>query len=87
MGLPDRSGIGGLAIEQNDGTEEGLALHAPLDIETSLMEGQNVEYNSVASISNTGPIEFVVPRDNECSFILNQTRLSGHFVVIGDNNE
>ena len=42
-------------------------------------------YNSVASISNTGPVEFLVPCDNECSFILNQTRLSGHFVVTNDD--
>ena len=81
MGLPEKSGIGGLAIEQNDGTEEGLALHAPLDVETALIEGSNVIYNSVAAITNTGPVEFLIPRDNECSFILNQTRLSGHFIV------
>ena len=81
MGLPAKGGIGGLAIEQNDGTEEGLALHAPLDVETALIDGSNVIYNSVASITNTGPIEFIVPRDNECSFILNQTRIHGHFIV------
>ena len=81
MGLPAKSGIGGLAVEQNDGTEEGLALHAPLDVETALIDGSNVIYNSVASITNTGPIEFIVPRDNECSFILNQTRIHGHFIV------
>ena len=81
MGLPEKSGIGGLAIEQNDGTEEGLALHAPLDVETALIEGSNVIYNSVAAITNTGPVEFLIPRDNECSFILNQTRLSGYFRV------
>ena len=81
MGLPAKSGIGGLAVEQNDGTEEGLALHAPLDVETALIDGSNVIYNSVASITNTGPVEFIVPRDNECSFILNQTRISGHFIV------
>ena len=32
MGLPDKSGIAGLAVEQNDGTESGLALHAPLKV-------------------------------------------------------
>ena len=85
MGLPDKSGIAGLAVEQNDGTESGLALHAPLEVETGLLEGANVIYNSVASITNTGPVEFLVPRDNECSFILSQTRLSGHFVVTDDD--
>ena len=86
--MPAKSGIGGLAVEQNDGTEEGLALHAPLDVETALIDGSNVIYNSVASITNTGPVEFIVPRDNECSFILNQTRLHGHFIVEdGDGEE
>ena len=72
-------------MEQNDGTESGLALHAPLEVETGLLEGAHVIYNSVASITNTGPVEFLVPRDNECSFILSQTRLSGHFVVTNDD--
>ena len=78
-------GIAGLAVEQNDGTESGLALHAPLEVETGLLEVAHVIYNSVASITNTGPVEFLVPRDNECSFILSQTRLSGHFVVTNDD--
>ena len=82
MGLPDKSGIAGLAVEQNDGTESGLA---PLEVETGLLEGAHIIYNSVASITNTGPVEFLVPRDNECSFILSQTRLSGHFVVTNDD--
>ena len=85
MGLPDKSGIAGLAVEQNHGTESGLALHAPLEVETGLLEGAHVIYNSLASITNTGPVEFLVPRDNKCSFILSQTRLSGHFVVTNDD--
>ncbi len=87
MGVPEKSGIAGLAVEQNDGTESGLALHSPLEVETGLLDGAHVIYNSVASITNTGPVEFLVPRDNECSFILNQTRLSGYFVVTNDDGE
>ena len=79
MGVPEKSGIAGLAVEQNDGMESGLALHMPLEVETGLLEGAHIIYNSVASITNTGPVEFLVPRDNECSFILNQTRLSRLF--------
>ena len=85
MGLPDKRAIAGLAVEQNDGTESGLELHAPLEVETGLLEWAHVIYNSVAAITNTGPVEFLVPRNNECSFILSQTRLSGHFVVTNDD--
>ena len=85
MGLPDKRGIARFAVEQNNGTESGLALHAPLEVETGLLEGAHVIYNSVASITNTGPVEFLFPRDNEYSFIMGQTRLSGHFVVSDDD--
>ena len=85
MGLPDKSRIAGFAVEQNDGTESGLALHAPLEVETGLLKGVHVIYNGVASITNTGPVEFLVPHDNECSFILSQTRLSSHLVVTNDD--
>ena len=79
--IPEKGGVGGLAVEQNDNTDEGLAVHALVDVETGLIDGANVIYHSVSPITNSGPIEFIVPRDNECSFILNQTRLSGYFVV------
>ena len=85
MGLPDKNRIAGLAVEQNDGTESGLALHASLEVEMGLLEGAHVIYNSVAPITNTGRVEFLVPRDNDCSFILSQTRLSGHFVVTNES--
>ena len=51
------------------------------NVEAGLIDGSNLIYHSVSPITNTGPIEFIVPRDNECSFILNLTRLSGHFIV------
>ena len=86
MGVTEKSGIAGLAVEQNDGTESGLALHTPLEVETGLLDGAHIIYNSVASITNTRPVEFLVPRD-ECSFILNQTRLSGYFVVTNDDGD
>ena len=87
MGIIEKSGVGGLAVEQNDHTERGLDVHAPLDVETGLMDGSNVIYNSASTVTNDSPVEFLIPRDNECSFILNQTRLSGHFIVTTEDNK
>ena len=42
MGVPEKSGIAGLAVEQNDGTESGLGLHSPLEVETGLLDGAHV---------------------------------------------
>ena len=77
----DKGGLGGLGHEQDDMTEEALDLHSALGVDTSLVKGMDVIYHSVSSVSNTGPIEFLVPRDEECSFILDQTRIFGHFIV------
>ena len=85
--IPEQGGVGGLAVEQNDNTDEGLAVHAPIEVETGLIDGRNVIYDSISPIANTGPIEFIVPRDNECFLILNQTRLSGYFIVENDKGE
>ena len=83
----EKGGIGGLAVEQDDFMEQALDLHAPLAQDTSLLSGSDVFYSSVTSVTNTGPIEFIIPRDEECSIILDQTRLIGHFVVKTDNGE
>ena len=61
MTIPERGGVGGLAVEQNDSTDKGLAVHSPIDVETGLIDGSNVIYHSVSPITNTGPIEFIVP--------------------------
>ena len=79
--MPEKGGIGGLGFEQDDLTEQALDLHAQLGVNISLEKGNDVIYNSVSSVTNTGPIEFIIPRDEECSIILDQTRLVGHFVV------
>ena len=85
--MTEKGGIGGLAVEQDDWFEQALNLHAPLAQDVSLMDGSDVFYNSVTSVTNTGPIEFIVPRDEECSIILDQTRLIGHFVVKTDDDQ
>ena len=74
--MTEKGGIRGLGFEQDDLTEQALDLHAPLGVDASLEKG-----NDVSSVTNTGPIEFIIPRDEEYSIILDQTRLVGHFVV------
>lgn len=54
MGVLPGAGIGGLAPEQNDWEEEGVVLHAPLDVETSLQDGADVVRSIKAGSSLTG---------------------------------
>ena len=83
----DKGGLGGLGHEQDDLTEEALDLRSPLGIDTSLTKGMDVIYHSVSSVTNSGPIEFLIPRDEECCFILDQTRIYGHFIVTKDMDD
>ena len=83
----DKGGLGGLGHEQDDLTEEALDLHSALGVDTSLSKGMDVIYHSVSSVTNSGPIEFLIPRDEECCFILDQTRIFGHFVVTKGTND
>ena len=85
--MSEKGGIGGLAVEQDDLIEQALDLHAPLGQDTSLLDERDVIYSSVMSVTNSGPIEFVIPRDEECSLILDQTRVIGHFVVKTDDEK
>ena len=81
----NRGGIAGLGFEQDDLIEPALDLHLPLGVDVSLEKVSDVIYDSVSSVTNAGPVEFLIPRDAECSFILDQTRLIGHFIVRQDN--
>ena len=83
----DKGGLGGLGHEQDDLTEEALDLHLPLGVDMSLDKGMDVIYHSVSSVTNTGPVEFLIPRDEECCFILDQTRIFGHFIVTKDTSD
>ena len=63
LGRLDKSRIAGLGVDQNDGTESGLALHAPLEVETGLLEGYSkakmarlhLDEMSAAGFSFIGP--------------------------------
>ncbi len=76
-----RGGIGGLNVEFNELKGESLDLHKPLEQEVDLISGRTVIYSSVSPIEETGDVEFHIPPDPECHFLLNQSRLEGYFVV------
>ncbi len=54
---------------------------------TDLISGRTVLYNSVTPVERLEDVTFPVPPEPKCAFILNQTRLEGHFVVKTDSGE
>ena len=80
-----RGGVGGLNVEINELRGKSLDLHLPPASETDLIKGRSVYYNSVSPVEGTEGVEFHIPADPECFFILNQARLEGHLTVEDDN--
>ena len=76
-----QSGVGGLNVEINELKSDSLDLHLPPEVQVDLEKGRSVVYNTVSPVEGLEEVEFHVPPDPECFFILNQTRIEGHFVV------
>ena len=77
-----RAGVGGLNVEINELKGKSLDLHTPLEAENDLMKGRSVCYSNVSPVEGLEGVEFQIPPDPECFFILNQARLEGLFVVL-----
>ena len=74
-------GIGGLDIYVNNFRGSALESHAPPLIRDDLIEGRTICLHPTTPSNGLEDIEFHSPPDPECSYILNQTRLSGYFIV------
>ena len=81
------SGVGGLNVDFDELQGDSLNAHATPLVDTDLISGRTVLYNSVTPVEDLEDVAFSVPSDPKCGFILNQTRLEGHFVVMTDDGE
>ena len=69
-------------MELNELKGQSLDVHLPPQIDDDLLSGRSVIYNTLSTVDDfSNDIEFHVPPDPECCFILNQSRLEGCFVV------
>ena len=81
----DSNRIGGLDVQLTELRGTSLEVHAPQAVDPDLISGRGVIYSSLTTVDETGDVEFNIPPDPECYFILNQSRLEGSFVVKNDN--
>ena len=80
--LSNTSGIGGFNLELKELRGNSLEVHLPPQTSADLIGGRSVVYNSLSTVDDfSEDIEFHVPPDPECCFVLNQSRLEGCFVV------
>ena len=80
-------GVSGLNADFDELQGDSLNAHATPFLDTDLISGRTVLYSSGTPVEHLEDVTFSVPPDPECAFILNQTRLEGHFVVKTDSGE
>ena len=80
--MSDNGGIAGLSVTEEQLLDSGLDLFQSIPVESSLLTGKSTEYLPLASITNEGPYEFYIPKDELCFFSLNQTRLVGNLQIL-----
>ena len=80
-------GVGGLTVDFDELQGDSLNAHATPYEDKDLISGRTVLYSSVTPVEDLEDVTFSIPSDPECAFVLNQTRLEGHFVVKTDSDE
>ena len=74
-------------MDFNELQGDSLNAHAtPLE-DGDLISGRSVLYSSVTPVEDLEDVTFSIPPDPECAFVLNQSRLEGHFVVATDDDK
>ena len=73
----DRSGIGTFINNEFEVTTSALDIFSVPPVDAVLKDGRTVYYYPVNAISNSGPFEFILPKDNESWTLLPLTRLEG----------
>ena len=79
------SGVGGLNVEIEELKGSSLELHLAPEVESDLLKGRCVSYNTVSVVEDTEGAEFHIPADPECFLVLNQARLLGSIEVRDDD--
>lgn len=75
--MTERIGVGTFVYNEEELTSSNLdVFHVP-NVDTTLRDGKTIYYYPTNSIENSGPFEFIIPKDPDAFTNLPQTRLEG----------
>lgn len=77
----DRLGIGTFIKSENELTSSCLDIFSVPPVDSALRDGKSVYYYPLNAISDSGPFEFVIPKDPESWTCLPLTRLEGELTI------
>lgn len=80
--MAEKIGLGTFINDETELTSHGLDLFSAPPVDSTLIEGVTVYYYPVGSVTDTGPYEFHIPKDNECYLYMPMSRLEGEAEVL-----
>lgn len=83
--MTDRLGVGTFVLNEEEQTTSQLAIFHIPNVDAVLKEGKTVYYYPTNSVDNSGPFEFIIPKDPESFTNLPYTRLEGCIEVTKDD--
>jgi hypothetical protein len=85
--MADKIGLGTFINDETELTSSGLDLFSVPPVDSTLVDGMTVYYYPIGSITDSGPYEFNIPKDNDSYIYLPMTRLEGEVEVVKTNGE
>jgi hypothetical protein len=83
--MTDRLGVGTFVYNEEEQTSSNLdVFHVP-NVDTTLREGKTIYYYPTNAVENSGPFEFIIPRDPDSFTNLPYTRLEGCIELTKDD--
>ena len=78
----DKLGVGTFINSESELTTSSLDIFSTPPVDATLKDGKTVYYYPLNAISDSGPFDFIIPKDPDSWTVLNLTRLEGEIELI-----
>lgn len=78
----ERLGLGTFINDETELTSSGLDLFSAPPVDSTLADGVTVYYYPIGAVTDTGPYEFHIPKDNDSYLYMPMSRLEGVVEVL-----
>lgn len=80
--MADKIGLGTFINDETELTSNSLDLFSAPPVDSTLVDGMTIYYYPVGAITDAGPYEFHIPKDNDSYTYMPMTRLEGVIEVL-----
>lgn len=80
--MAEKIGLGTFINDETELSSHGLDLFSAPPVDSTLVDGVTVYYYPIGSVTDSGPYEFHIPKDNDSYIYMPMTRLEGEVEVL-----